>query len=88
MDAVINIKVSGQFYNDLKLVFNNFLMEDESQEQVSQILDNLVNQRITSAKEHRLYMLYILIANIEIEAKEQNVIEYKTLEEITSGSGS
>ena len=87
-DAEINVKVSGKYYNDLKVVFNDFLMEGEDKESIGKILDNLANGRITSPKEHRLYFLFILLANIEMEAKEQNLIVYKTFDEINASAQS
>jgi hypothetical protein len=86
LDAVINLKISGKFYNDLKVAFNDFLLEDESKESVAKILDNLLNNTVTSAKEHRLYFYFLLLASIESEAKLQEVIVYKTFEELTSSA--
>ena len=61
-DAIINIKVSGAFYRDLKSVFSNVLLDGEDKESVGKILDNLGDDKITSLKEHRLYQMFVLIA--------------------------
>lgn len=80
-DAVIEIKVSGQYYHDLKILINN-LLQDETKESIGVILSNITDKKITSEKEHILYMLFAMVGAIETEAKEKNMIEYKTVEDL------
>jgi len=80
-DAIINVKLTGQYYQDLKTVFSNVLIDGETKDDIAKILDNLSNDLVTSMKERQLYSMYILIAQIEIDAREQGVIVRATAEE-------
>jgi hypothetical protein len=73
-DVVIKIEIIGDYYISLKSVFNNLLLEGESKESIGLILDNISNKKITSLKEHRLYLMYVLIVGIENSAKEQGLL--------------
>jgi hypothetical protein len=85
-NAVIKIDVSGQYYADLKMLFNGYLIEDEDKESTGKILDNITTGKITSLKEHRLYAMLVLIYGIEEAAKEQGVTEMKPFVPPTSTS--
>jgi hypothetical protein len=78
-DAVIDVKVEGSFYADLKAVFNSYIIEGESKESIGLILEHLNEAKITSIKEHRLYLMYVMIAQIETEAIRQGHVEEKPL---------
>jgi hypothetical protein len=79
-DAVINVKVEGGYYADLKAAFNSYLIEGETKAGIGKILDNLNNAKITSIKEHRLYLMYVMIAQIETEAVAQDKIEERSID--------
>jgi len=81
-DALIKLEIQGDYYISLKSVFSNFLAEGESKESVATILSNLSNRKITSLKEHRLYLMYVMLIGIENSAKEQGAIVEKTIEEV------
>lgn len=81
-DATIKLEIQGDYYISLKGIFNNFLMEGETKESIGLILENLATKKITSLKEHRLYLMYIMLAGIEFAAKEQELLEYRTIDEI------
>lgn len=83
-DAVIEIKIQGDYYISLKSVFSNFLVENESKESIGLILDNLSNQKITTLKEHRLYLMYSMLVGIEEAAKEQGLLTKKSVDEVMS----
>jgi len=80
-DAIVDIKVTGRFYQDLKIVFSNVLIDGETDDSIGKILDNLSSKTITSMKEHQLYVLFVLIAQIETDAKEQGVTVKATVAE-------
>jgi len=80
--AVIKLEIYGDYYISLKSVFSNFLAEGESKESVGVILNNLSNKKITSLKEHRLYLMYVLLIGIENSAREQGVLVDKTVDEV------
>lgn len=73
---VIKIEIVGDYYINLKSVFNNFLIEGESKDSIGVILDNLSNKKITTLKEHRLYLMYVMLMGIENAAREQDLLEY------------
>jgi len=75
-DVVIKIEIVGDYYINLKSVFNNFLIEGESKDSIGVILDNLSNKKITTLKEHRLYLMYVMLMGIENAAREQDLLEY------------
>jgi hypothetical protein len=72
-DALIDIKIQGDYYVSLKSVFNTYLIEDESKSSIGKIVENITNNKITSMKEHRLYLMYLLIVQIETDAKAQGL---------------
>lgn len=72
-DALVNITVSGRYYHDLKTAFNNILIRDELEDNIGNILDNLAEGKITSHKEHTLYVMFTMIAQIEKDARIQGV---------------
>jgi len=74
--VVIKIEIVGDYYINLKSVFNNFLIEGESKDSIGVILDNLSNKKITTLKEHRLYLMYVMLMGIENAAREQDLLEY------------
>ena len=79
-DAIIDVKVEGSFYADLKAAFNTFVLEGETKESIGLILENLNNGKITSIKEHRLYLMFVMIAQIETEAVAQGKIEERAID--------
>lgn len=81
-DAIIKLEIVGDYYISLKSIFSNFLSEGESKESIGVILNNLSNKKITTLKEHRLYLMYVMIIGIENAAKEQDVLGYRTVEEV------
>jgi len=81
--AIIDIKVTGQYYRDLKTVFSNLLITGETDDSIAKTLDNLTEGKLTSEKEHQLYVMFVLIAQIEIDAKAQGVTVQAT---VTEGS--
>jgi len=83
-DATIDLKVQGDFYSELKAVFNRFLMEDESKESMATIIDHLIEGRIHTVKEHRLYIMYLMLVKIESEAKAQGKLTKMTVDEALS----
>ena len=80
-DASINIEVTGQFYQSVKSVFSEMLIENETKDSIATILENLGSNKITSLKEHRLYNMFILLSEIEFKAREQKVIVKMSFEE-------
>ena len=80
-DALVEIKVSGRYYQDLKTVFTNMLVDGETDDSIGKILDNLTEAKITSLKEHRLYVMFVMIAQVETEAKAQGVTVMATASE-------
>ena len=80
-DAIVDIKVTGRFYQDLKIAFSNVLIDGETEDSIGKILDNLSSKTITSMKEHQLYVMFVLIAQIETDAKEQGVTVKATVAE-------
>ena len=81
-DAVIKIEIRGDYYINLKSVFSNFLVENESKESIGKILDNLANKKITTLKEHRLYLMYVMLVGIEHAGEEQDVFVRKSVDEV------
>jgi hypothetical protein len=79
-DAVIDVKVEGGFYAELKAAFNSYLIEGETKENIGLIIDNLNNAKITSIKEHRLYLMFVMIAQIETEAINQDKVEEQSID--------
>ena len=72
-DTVIDIKVNGTFYADLKRVFVDMLLEGENKDGISKILANISKEKVTNTKEYRLYVLYMLLTQIELEASAQGL---------------
>jgi len=81
-DSVIKIEIIGDYYISLKSVFNNFLIEGEDKAGIGLILDNISNKKITTLKEHRLYLMYVMLMGIENAAAEQDVLVYKPVPDI------
>ena len=48
-------------------------IEGESKSSIGKIVENITNNKITSMKEHRLYLMYLLIVQIETDAKAQGL---------------
>jgi hypothetical protein len=65
----------------LKTVFSNLLVNGETDDSIAKTLDNLTERKITSEKEHQLYVMFVLIAQIEIDAKAQGVTVQATISE-------
>ena len=82
-DATIKIEIQGDYYISLKGVFNNFLIENESKESIGLILENISNKKITTLKEHRLYLMYVMLLGIELAAKDQDLLVYRTVDDVT-----
>lgn len=80
--AIIKLEIGGDYYIDLKSIFSNFLSEGESKESIGVILKNLSEKKITSLKEHRLYLFYVLLIGLENAAKEQGVITLRSVDEV------
>tara|TARA_R110000772_G_scaffold17332_4_gene48370 strand:- start:1493 stop:1804 length:312 start_codon:yes stop_codon:yes gene_type:complete len=80
--AIIKLEIGGDYYIDLKSIFSNFLSEGESKESIGVILKNLSEKKITSLKEHRLYLFYVLLIGLENAAKEQGVITQRSVDEV------
>jgi len=72
-DTMIDIKVSGKFYGDIKKIFIDMLIENETKEAMGVILTNLSQRKITTNKEFRLFPFYILLLQIEHEGKKQGL---------------
>lgn len=81
-DASVKLEIHGDYYISLKSVFSNFLAEGESKESIGKILDNLSNKKITTLKEHRLYLMYVMLVGIETAAKEQGVLGERTVDDV------
>lgn len=80
-EALINIQVSGHYFKELKTTFTEMLLDGESEEDVAKMLDNLSERRITSLKERRLDVMFLMIVQIERDAKAQGVTEMLTVAE-------
>ena len=79
--AIVNVQITGQYYRDLKTVFSNLLIDGETDDSIAKTLDNLSDAVITSFKEHQLYIMFVLIAQIEIDAKAQGLTVQATVAE-------
>jgi hypothetical protein len=77
-DAMIDIKVSGKFYTQLKSAFTEHLMDGENKDSMGVILTNISQNKVANTKELRLLLLYVLTNQIEAAAIEQNLADVET----------
>lgn len=70
-DAIVEIKVNGKYYSDLKRIFTEYLIEEEDKESMGKILSNITENKVSTMKEWRLLLMQILINDIESSAIEQ-----------------
>jgi hypothetical protein len=80
-DAIVKVEISGQFYRDIKTAFTNVLIDGESDDSIGKMLDNLAESNITTLKESQLYVMFALIGQIEIDAREQGLVVKSTVAE-------
>lgn len=72
-EAIIDLKISGAYYQDLKLALLNYT-DKLSKEEVSKVLENAKANKIENLDELIMYILYTLTIEIENKAKEQGLI--------------
>lgn len=79
-DAIIDLKVSGEYYEKLKIVLLS-LTEQVPPDQLLAMMERFKTpQAPENALEHNIYTLLILIKTIEDEAKKQKLTVLKELE--------
>ena len=82
-DSVVNMKVSGYFYSRMVQAAQNMLKKQDS-EQVRKGLESINAGAITEEWVYDLESLLIFCKDFEKLAKEDNLIENKSLEEVIS----
>jgi hypothetical protein len=75
LESLINIKISGAFYADLKTVLFEYVHEGETQESVTLMLKNIQNKTVTTSKEKYCYLIMALLAQVEADAADQGLID-------------
>jgi hypothetical protein len=79
-DAIIDLRVSGAYYEKLKIVLLS-LTEQVPPDQLIPMMEKFKTpQAYDTALEHNIYTLLILIKTIEDEAKKQKVTVVKEME--------
>lgn len=79
-DAIIDLKVSGAYYEKLKIVLLT-LTEQVPPDQLLAMMEKFKTpQAPDSALEHNIYTLLLLIKTIEDEAKKQKLTVVKDME--------
>ena len=79
-DAIIDLKVSGEYYEKLKIVLLSLTEQVPAEELLPMIEKFKTPQAHNTALEHNIYTLLILIKTIEDEAKKQKVTIVKDME--------
>jgi len=81
LSAVVDIKISGYFYNKIQSLLM-IKASEVSEEEFTKVLTKLKesDSKIDSLYESEIHILLALVSAIEKGAKEQNKITYKELD--------
>lgn len=70
-ESIIDIKVNGKLYGDLRAMFIGTLIKDRTKVQIGETFNNLRAGKVANENEYQLYILLHLLENIERCAKAQ-----------------
>jgi hypothetical protein len=86
-DSVIEIQISGKFYADMRGLFMYYLSQNNrSKKDMSKIMNNLVEDKITSEEEYPLHTIFQFLVYIEAQAKLQGFIIKTDMPDLTEES--
>ncbi len=87
VNAILDIKISGQYYTDLRVAFAYFLTRDNrSAKDAGEILDNITKGKITSEEEHALAIVFHMLKVLQHYAVEQGHVVKQSVNEATGES--
>jgi hypothetical protein len=82
-DSIIDLKINGKLFGDLRAMFLNNLLKDRNKEQIAQVFDNFAKKQVADESEYQLYILFQFIIGIEEQAKAQGYILKESVPDIT-----
>jgi hypothetical protein len=82
-DSIIDLKINGKFFKDLRGMFMSLLLKDRSKDEIAEAIANITKGVVTNENEHQLFIMLTLMLGIEAQAKAQGYIIEESIPDIS-----